>query len=137
MYLLIYHHHPPRASKRRPHFNAIMERLDGIGAHRTAFEKNRKIILRTQNICGICGQPVDMSLKTPHPMSASVDHIIPISRGGHPSDLSNLQLAHRICNQVKKNRILVGRTASELQETKEINNDDLPLHYDWSSYVAT
>lgn len=136
MYLCIYSLHPPRASTRRPHFIA-MERLDGIGAHRTAFEKNRKIILRTQNICGICGQPVDMSIKAPDPMSASVDHIIPISRGGHPSDLSNLQLAHRICNQVKKNKILVGRQAKELQETKEINNDDLPQHFNWSSYVAT
>ena len=59
-------------------------RADKKGAHRANYERNRKRILATQNTCGICGHLVDFSLKTPHPMSATVDHIIPIAKGGHP-----------------------------------------------------
>jgi len=41
-----------------------------------------------------------MSLKAPHPLSMSIDHIIPLSRGGtHEPD--NVQLAHFICNSIK------------------------------------
>ncbi|MBQ9031853.1 MAG: HNH endonuclease [Parasporobacterium sp.] len=82
-------------------------RKDRIGEHRTALEKNKKIIFQMQNICGICGLPVDMSLKYPDPMSRTVDHIIPIDKGGHPSDLSNLQLAHRYCNRQKGARLFL------------------------------
>ena len=59
-------------------------RADKKGAHRANYERNRKRILATQNTCGICGHPVDFSLKSPHPMSAQIDHIIPIAKGGHP-----------------------------------------------------
>ena len=76
-------------------------RKDRIGEHRTALEKNKKYILKTQEVCGICGLPVDKSIKYPDPMSPTVDHIIPIAKGGHPSDLANLQLAHRCCNRKK------------------------------------
>lgn len=81
-------------------------RKDRVGEHRTALDKNRKIILRTQDICGICGLPVDKNLKYPNPLSATVDHIIPIAKGGHPSDLANLQLAHRYCNRMKSDKLL-------------------------------
>ena len=37
---------------------------------RAEYEHNKKIILATQNVCGICGKPVDKSLKYPHPFSA-------------------------------------------------------------------
>jgi len=83
------------------------ERIDRVGENRTALAKNKRIILRTQNICGICGMPVDKSLKSPDPMSPTVDHIIPIAKGGHPSDLENLQLAHRWCNRQKSDRLFL------------------------------
>jgi hypothetical protein len=50
--------------------------------------------------CGICAAPVDMELAHPHPMSASVDHVVPRAHGG-ADDFSNLQLAHLTCNQKK------------------------------------
>lgn len=50
--------------------------------------------------CGICGLPVDGSLKGPDPMSASLDHINPLAaHGGHDDD--NLQLTHLGCNARK------------------------------------
>ena len=60
-------------------------RPDKDGTHRGAFEKNKKKIYATQTVCGICGKPVDFSLKYPHPLSPCIDHIIPIAKGGHPS----------------------------------------------------
>lgn len=54
--------------------------------------------------CKLCGAPVDMAARYPDPKSASVDHIIPVSRGG-THDLENLQLTHWKCNHTKRDRI--------------------------------
>ena len=112
-----------------------MKRADRSGEHRTAFEKNRQLVLKTQDICGICGMPVDFSYKAPHPLSATVDHIIPVSKGGHPSDLSNLQLAHRWCNRWKSDKLVNSKFVFGESE-EEINNRNLPQHYDWANYNA-
>ena len=50
--------------------------------------------------CGICGLPVDLSLKHPDGQSASIDHIVPFAHGGS-NEPENLQLAHLHCNHVK------------------------------------
>lgn len=86
----------------RPVYSARPERNPAI---RSQWEHNKKIILTTQSICGICGLPVDKSLKFPDPMSATVDHIIPVSKRGDPVALENLQLAHRICNRAKSDKL--------------------------------
>lgn len=57
-----------------------------------------EIYERDKWICQICQQPVDKNLIFPHPMSKSIDHIIPISRGGSHEE-SNVQLAHLVCNK--------------------------------------
>ena len=80
-------------------------RSDRTPGNRAAFDKARKVILSTQDVCGICGKPVDKSLKSPHPLSKTVDHKIPVAKGGHPSDLDNLALAHRKCNRMKSDKL--------------------------------
>ena len=55
--------------------------------------------------CHICGMPIDDSLPAGHPWSFEVDEIIPVSRGGNPLDYSNVDAAHRICNQRRGNRM--------------------------------
>lgn len=107
-------------------------RPDREGAHRTAFEKNKRKILLTQEVCAICGRPVDKSLKYPHPLSPTVDHIIPVSRGGHPSDIDNLQLAHFTCNRQKWDKIIDVKPTEVKKDT--ISNRILPLSMDWSTY---
>lgn len=103
-------------------------RPDRDGSHRGAFEAAKKKIYATQTHCAICGREVDFRLKYPHPLSPSIDHIIPVSRGGHPSDLENLQLAHWTCNRQKSDKLLVAAPA----ETS--TNRDLPHALDWTSY---
>lgn len=53
--------------------------------------------------CGLCGRKVDRDLKAPHPMSASLDHIQPLSLGGLHTK-ANVQLAHLSCNSRKQAR---------------------------------
>ena len=113
----------------------VAKRTDRAPGNRGAFEAARQKILKTQSVCGICGKPVDMSLKYPHPLSPTVDHIIPVSKGGHPSDIDNLQLAHRTCNRQKSDRVAGGAPAESLVETKKIvSNRVLEQHDDWATY---
>lgn len=107
-------------------------RPDHDGAHRLAFERNKKKILATQTVCGICGKPVDKSIRYPHPMSPCIDHIIPVAKGGHPSDLDNLQLAHWTCNRQKSDKLLKRHRKAEEQEI--LSNRILPLSCDWTAY---
>ena len=110
-------------------------RPDQQGTHRGAFEKNKTKIYKTQSVCGICGLPVDFSQKYPHPLSPCIDHIIPISKGGHPSDIENLQLAHWICNRQKSDKL--GAEATKAEAKKDIGNEALPWSLDWEAYRAT
>lgn len=86
----------------RPTYSLRPERNPAI---RAQWEHNKKIILATQSVCGICGKPVDKTLKYPDPMSPTVDHIIPVSKRGDPIALENLQLAHRVCNRLKSDKM--------------------------------
>lgn len=107
-------------------------RPDKDGTHRLAYERGRKKILATQTVCGICGKPVDKALKYPHPLSPCVDHIVPVARGGHPSDIENLQLAHWTCNRQKADKLLRSRTKA--QEDSTLSNRILPQTRDWAAY---
>ncbi|MET3635654.1 HNH endonuclease [Curtobacterium oceanosedimentum] len=62
------------------------------------------IVRRPHDPCRLCGKPIRYDHKFPHPLSFSVDHIVPIDRGGAWFDLSNLQAAHLSCNSAKQAR---------------------------------
>ncbi|MDY6065321.1 MAG: HNH endonuclease signature motif containing protein [Finegoldia sp.] len=115
-------------------------RADAIGAHRTQYDKNKKIILRTQNTCGICGRPVDMSLSPPDPLAPCIDHIIPISKGGHPSDINNLQLAHWCCNRQKSDKLYKSSEVFESSNSKQkeivLGNRNLKQSMNWLKYKS-
>lgn len=96
------------------------------------FKRNKKKILMTQDVCALCGKPVDKTLKYPDKWSATIDHIIPINKGGHPSALDNLQLAHFYCNRQKSDN--VGEKIKNDLKMTQIGNRLLPLSRDWSKY---
>lgn len=52
--------------------------------------------------CGLCHRKVDPTLSPHHPRGKTLDHIVPISRGGL-HERRNAQLAHRLCNNRKHN----------------------------------
>lgn len=54
--------------------------------------------------CALCNEPIDATLAYPDPMSKSVDHIIPLSKGG-PHVQENLQWVHLVGNLRKSARM--------------------------------
>lgn len=110
---------------------AAAKRPDRDGTQQTQFRSAKKKILATQEVCGICGKPVDKTLKFPHPLSACIDHIIPVAKGGHPSDISNLQLAHMCCNRQKSDKLV--EKVSFSQQPDLISNRVLPQTFDWKT----
>ena len=99
--------------------------MNRLGSHKWQYEKNRKRIIASGSICAICGKPIDKSLKAPNIMSPSVDHIIPVNKGGHPSDINNLQLAHWICNRMKSDKILTAPVEK---------NKNIKVSRDWRNF---
>ena len=63
--------------------------------------------------CALCGKPIDKTLVFPDRMSASLDHVLPISHGGQHTP-ENTQAAHFACNASKRDRLGT--------------SDDLPLN---------
>jgi len=61
---------------------------------------NLEIFERDKWKCGICGLDVDKSLCYPDKSSASLDHIVPLSRGGSHTK-ENVQCSHLSCNLKK------------------------------------
>lgn len=64
-------------------------------------------------VCGICSAPIDPSMRSPHPLSATVDCVVPMARGGgyvYP----NVQAAHHACNSAKRD-LLVKRASGAQQ----------------------
>lgn len=56
-------------------------------------------------ICPLCGGEMDGRLTWPHPLSKSVDHIMPLALGG-THERHNLQWAHLRCNVSKGARLI-------------------------------
>lgn len=54
--------------------------------------------------CRLCGRLVSLSKHWPDPKSASIDHIIPLSKGGDDT-YRNTQLAHLGCNSRKRDSV--------------------------------
>lgn len=64
---------------------------------------NAQILERDRWRCGICGKRIGKTFRWPHPRSASVDHIIPLSQGGDDT-AANKRAAHLACNCGRMNR---------------------------------
>ncbi len=66
---------------------------------------NHEVFERDGWRCGLCGQRIDRNLRHPHPKSVSIDHVVPLSKGGDHS-LANTQASHLDCNMAKSNGVL-------------------------------
>jgi len=76
-----------------------------IIASATVEAVDRKRVFERDNwTCQLCKQPVDSAIAWPDPMAGSLDHVVPVSKGGEHS-MSNTQLAHLKCNLSKGNRV--------------------------------
>lgn len=88
----------------------IRKRYEGITIDKDITVQ--KLAKRDHDKCQLCGLPVDWNDKHKTDkavicgdMYPSIDHIIPISSGGLHA-WNNVQLAHRICNTRKSNKVV-------------------------------
>lgn len=69
----------------------------------TSWNRKRDRIIKEQSYCFLCGDLVDKDLPGNDPMGPSVDHLIPVSKGGS-DDPENLYLSHLSCNKRRGNK---------------------------------
>lgn len=60
----------------------------------------REVYERDGWVCQLCRLPIDPGVAWPDPMSPSVDHRVPLAKGGEHS-MANVQAAHLGCNSRK------------------------------------
>lgn len=73
------------------------------GRNTATRDRHRSTIRARRDPCALCGDPIDYTLRTPHPDSFEVDHIIAVDLGGADT-LDNKQASHRRCNRAKSNK---------------------------------
>lgn len=86
-------------SRHRYHDKGHRRRARKYGVH-YEYINPRTIYTRDNWRCGLCGKRVNKRLSYPHRMSASLDHIVPMSHGGDHAPI-NVQCAHLKCNMDK------------------------------------
>ena len=88
-------------------FNKNNKRRGPQGERAPALSKadKRKLCEQQKWKCSLCGKKLNSKLRSTHNMGVTIDHVIPVSKGG-TGDLANLNAAHRICNIKKGNRSL-------------------------------
>lgn len=59
-----------------------------------------KVFERDHWTCHICGKPIPWGTAPGTPMSPTIDHVWPMSKGG-PHSYENVRAAHMICNSLK------------------------------------
>ena len=82
-------HHRRKRKEQRGHI---------IGASVRAY-----VYTRDRWTCWLCQRSIPRDLRAPHPMSPTVDHVLPQSRGGG-HEVWNLRAAHFLCNSLRGNR---------------------------------
>lgn len=100
------------ASMQSPRYRAEMDRRRRVSSNAAKHERRAREEARIERfdplevyerddwMCQICGSEVDRAVLYPEPMSASLDHVVPLSKGGDHTR-ENTVLAHLRCNLVK------------------------------------
>jgi 5-methylcytosine-specific restriction endonuclease McrA len=92
----------PWTDRRRDTYHRRKARKKGASTGRPVLLA--EIAVRDGWVCGICAEIVDPAQQWPAAGSPSVDHVVPLSKGG-AHDPSNVQLAHLSCNSSKGDRL--------------------------------
>jgi 5-methylcytosine-specific restriction endonuclease McrA len=92
---LYFHLHKAAKHRRRV-------RLENQGPHEKFTDL--EIFERDKWICQLCGKKVDKSLTYPDSGYPTLDHVVPVARGGGHTR-ANSQLAHLGCNSAKRDRL--------------------------------
>ncbi len=86
-------------------------------------EAKARFVRKAEPWCTICGAEVDKSLEWPDPLSPSVDHIIPLARGGSATDVAGWGLAHLRCNRLKSDHLPGTHTTATARGFLQVDED--------------
>jgi 5-methylcytosine-specific restriction endonuclease McrA len=123
-----YRHNRREAQKKNPSHQTFRRRARRFGVDYQSGISWRKVMDRHGDQCALCGFAVPAIRSQKHPLSPTIDHIVPMSKGGgHVWD--NVQLAHRICNSYKcaDADVPMAQTASLLAKLEEAGVVDVRL----------
>lgn len=107
------HTDPDRIAARREAARRSAERNRDARTEAQRRRRVDKLGLRIEDVdldalwtgsCALCGEPIDRDLRWPDPMSKSIDHTVPLSRGG-THEAHNLSWTHLFCNVSKGARL--------------------------------
>lgn len=90
-----------RKAERKHDYKRKKERRRITGDYDESRLNIQTVFNHNNGICQICGLPVPEICEENDDWAASIDHVIPISKGGSHTYF-NSQLAHRICNSLKQ-----------------------------------
>jgi 5-methylcytosine-specific restriction endonuclease McrA len=76
-----------------------------LGRAGTKWNRLRAQVFAEETHCWICRYYVDQALPRTHAMSRTVDHVVPLWRGGPEVERTNCRLAHRRCNTIRNNQL--------------------------------
>ena len=74
------------------------KRNRGAGRYIRTKSKRQKVYQKTNKRCAYCGREIYETVPDNSPIKLTIDHIKPISQGGHKSDIGNLICACQECN---------------------------------------
>lgn len=89
-----------KAARRYATRSASRRRKERLAEVESEVFTREEIFDRDEWICQLCRLPVLPEVRSPAPGTASLDHIVPVARGG-PHTRANVQLAHLQCNAMK------------------------------------
>lgn len=69
-----------------------------------------RVFERDEWICRLCTLPLERDAVVPHPLAPTVDHVVPLARGGQHS-MANVQAAHFRCNSLKRDTLTFDATS--------------------------
>lgn len=104
--------------------NSQARRARKQGARNTDRVLLAHLLERDGATCTYCGEHIDIDLPWPEPLSVSVDHTTPLSRGGTHT-MGNTTVMHLRCNLRKGTKILNGAA----DDTRLSEGEAVPLHH--------
>lgn len=87
------------------HHKQVRRALETNSARPREIFFDREIFIRDKFICQICFKPVNPFVCHPVPEAATIDHRVPLSRGGLHTR-ANVQTAHSSCNLKKRTKFM-------------------------------
>lgn len=98
----LYHPDCSKEAEKARYRMKVVKRQKQLNPQRISHEQ---VVREYGSDCHICNEPIDLTLSRTSKLGLTVDHLIPLSRGGTDT-LDNLRPAHWTCNRRKSDKLM-------------------------------